>query len=45
MKERAERETYQDMRKEGPFLTFPGFSALFYTICPRGHQRSPLSPI
>ena len=44
-KERAERDTYLDMRNERPLLTFPGFNALFYTICPRGHQRSPLSPI
>ena len=44
-KERAERDTYQDMRNERPLLTFPGFNALFYTICPGGHQRSPLSPI
>ena len=44
-KERAERDTYQDMRNEIPLLTFPGFNALFYTTCPGGHQRSPLSPI
>ena len=31
-KERAERDTYQDMRNERPLLTFPGFNALFYTI-------------
>ena len=44
-KERAERDTYLDMRREEPLLRFPGFNALFYTICPEGHQRSPLSPI
>ena len=44
-KERAERDTYQDMRNERPLLTFPGINALFYTICPGGYQRSPLSPI
>ena len=44
-KERAERDTYLGMRREEPLLRFPGFNVLFYTTCPGGHQRSPLSPI
>ena len=42
---RAERDTYLGMKREEPLLRFPGFNALFYTICPGGYQRSPLSPI
>ena len=44
-RERAERDTYLASEGERPLLRFPGFSALFYTICAGGHQRSPLSPI
>ena len=44
-RERAEEETYLDMRGIEPLLKSPGFNALFYTPCPGGHQRSPLSPI
>ena len=44
-RERAEKETYLDMRRIEPLLNSPGFNALFYTPCPGGHQRSQLSPI
>ena len=47
-KERREREgkdTYLGHEAGEPGLTFPGFNALFYRPCPRGHQRSQLSPI
>ena len=43
--EREWKEAHLDMRKESPFLAFPGVSALFYTPGPGGHQRSQLSPI
>ena len=43
--EREGEETYLGHETGEPDLTFPGFSALFYTPCPRGHQRSQLSPI
>ena len=43
--EREGKEAHLDMRKESPFLTFQGVSALFYTPDPRGHQMSQLSPI
>ena len=44
-REREGKETYLDMRKEGPFLNSPGFNALFYTPCSGGHQGSQLYPI
>ena len=41
--EREEREgkvTYLSMRGHKLLLTYTRFEAFFYTICPRGHQRS-----
>ena len=38
------REFTWTLRKESPVLVSPRVSALFYTLDPRGHQRSQLSP-
>ena len=43
--EREGKETYLGHETGETDLTSPGFSALFYTPCPRGYQRSQLSPI
>ena len=43
--ERERKETYLDTEMAEPILTQPGVSALFYTPCPGGYQRSRLSPM